>query len=149
MNQQTCSMHRACHQQGNNDEREGETFGHYISRIQKNPSPQRVSHLPSKNYIWALVLFSIPQTQTDLSSPDQGRFFGLDDSELAVMSAIDAVEGGENPIPTHTHATMNLLKWKKKESVTSSYRSECGKENRKNNKRRRLHKNINSQKQPH
>ena len=100
---------------------------------------------------WALVLFSFPRTQTDLSSSDQGLFFGLDDSVLAVMSAIDAVEGGENPIPTHTHATMNLLKWKKIESVTSSYRSECGKkrteENRKNNKRRRLHKNINSQKQ--
>jgi len=40
---------------------------------------------------------------------------------------------------------MNLLKWKKR----VSYRPECGKkrteENRKNNKRRRLHKNINSQ----
>jgi len=33
------------------------------------------------------------------------------------MSAIAAVESGENPIPTHTHATMNLLKWKKKESA--------------------------------
>jgi len=74
-------------------------------------------HLLSKNCIWVLVLFSFPRTQTDLSSPDQGRFFGLDDSERAVMSAIDAVEGGENPISTHTHATMNLLKWEKKSQL--------------------------------